>query len=68
LTYGCEVIAVNALGWVTKLLTMDEKRFKVLFLVVIGGAVLFLLYLIFVEKSLAISALKEWQLVVLTMV
>jgi hypothetical protein len=68
LTYGCKVIAMNALGKATNLVTMNEGRFKILFLVVVGSAVAFLLYLIFVEKSLQLSALKEWQLVVLTIV
>jgi len=68
LTYGCEVIAKNALGKLTNLITMTEARFKILFLVVVGSGIAFLLYLIFVEKSLQLSALKEWQMVVLTIV
>lgn len=43
LTYGCEVIAKQVLGAPSKLLKMDEKRFKLLFLIVVGGGVAFLL-------------------------
>jgi hypothetical protein len=67
-TLGCEVVAKNALGSLTKLVTMTKERFQYLFLVVIGGGVAFLLYLIFVTRTLALSNLACWQLNVLLIV
>lgn len=58
----------NFFGKLTGMFTMNEERFKILFLVVVGSAVAFLGYLLFVEKSLKIAALLPWQIATLTMV
>jgi len=66
LTFGCKDIVIKVFGPLCNLLTMNEERFKILFMVIIGGAVSFLGSLMFVEGSLHISQLAKWQIALLT--
>lgn len=66
LTFGCTEV-VKILGNVVCYFKMDEKKFQILFFVIIGGSVSFLLYLIFHVGSMKVSQLAKWQIALLTM-
>jgi len=63
MSLGSEVLAKNVLGNLTRNVNLDKSKFVLLFNLIIAGATIVLVYLIFFEKSLTISQLKPWQVV-----
>lgn len=67
MTLGSDVLSRNVLGNLVKSYKVEKGNMAIFFNVVVSGAVLYLVYLVFFEKSLSVSSLPMWQRVLFEM-